>query len=343
MQTLNFAKALVVPQNTRWLALAGTGIALFGDVVTFFTGLVNHTIFLIGLTLFAAITLYLCWQIFTKAPSKDIPLEQAVDCRECDATRFGIFATLAFALLAYIGGGESATAKVGEQLGIIQKDVADIKEVLEPQSIIDEPETAADHFNNAFVFHHYRNDSANAIKSMKALYALDAPGKIDAAQLYFDAHATQEAKSRTLADMQRIGAEKRDATMLVIAARHASNGEERDRLIEQARSIAPDLPHAWWDPMVMPDAPRDTFTRPGEEAARLRTRISNIEKFLALEEKSPPSQWFYMPKMAAGYGSAGQMLLGTYRQQAQQYEDMASGKFQREIREKLLRDRASGR
>lgn len=341
MQAFAFAKALMVPQNTRWLALAGTGIALFGDVVTFFTNLVDHGTLLIGLTFFAVTMLYLCWRIFVKPPN-DAPPEQAADCRECDATRFGIFATAALALLALVGGGDSATAKIGEQLGLIQSDVADIKEILEPQSIIDNPVSAADHFNNAFVYHHYRNDSASAMKSMQALYALGTPSKIDAAQLYFDSHATQQAKSKTLAEMQRLGAEKRDATLLVVAARYVAAGEERDRLIAQARSIAPQLPYAWWDPMVMPDAPRDTFTRPGEEAARLRTRIANIEKFLALEEQSPPSRWFYMPAMAAGSGSAAQMLLGGYRQQAQQYEDMESGKFQREIREKLKRERANG-
>lgn len=342
MQAIAFAKALMVPHNTRWLALAGTGIALFGDVVTFFTGLVNHTTLLIGLTFFAAFMLYLCWRIFVKAPADALPPEQAADCRECNATRFGIFATAALALLAFIGSGESATAKIGEQLGLIQRDVSDIKEILEPQSIIDDPDSAADHFNNAFVYHHYRNDSAKAMESMRTLYRLDAPRKIDAAQLFFDSHTAQQAKSKTLAEMQRLGAEKQDATLLVVAARHAATGEERDRLIAQARSIAPDLPHAWWDPLVMPDAPRDTFTRPGEEAARLRARIANIEKFLALEEQSPPSRWFYMPAMAAGSGSAAQMLLGSYRQQAQQYEDMESGKFQREIRDKIMRDRAKG-
>lgn len=337
-----FMRALFQLRNTRWLALAGAGIALFGDVVDFFTSLVSRHILQIGLAAFATLTLYLCWKFFAKGPPGDAPPDGATDCPECNATRFGIFATLAFGLLTFVGEGGSATGRISDQLGIIERDVSDIKEALEPQTIIDDPETMADHFNNAFLYHYQRNDGASAVREMKALYGMGAPNKMDAAQLYFDTHTTQEARAETLAEMERIGMARRDATLLVVAARHAPAPGDRARLVAQAQVMRPELPYAWWDPMKQPDMAQARFSRYGEEAARLRAEIATMEKFLALEAAMPPSRWFFMPTMGAGYSSSAQSLIDVNRRIAAQYDDMESGKFQRGIRDQLMKERASG-
>ena len=56
----------------------------------------------------------------------------------------------------------------------------------QPQMIIDDPESAAEHFNNAWIYQMMQRNSAKAFAEMQTLYANYAPKKLDAAQLYFD-------------------------------------------------------------------------------------------------------------------------------------------------------------
>ena len=340
-----FVRDLLAPRKAPYFTLAGAGIGLFSDVVDFFTNLVNRWAILTGFVALAAFAGWLCLKVYKsqRETEHDEAAKPAL-CPECNATRFGLFAAFAFIALSAIGQGESATAKIGEQLGLIQRDVSVIKETLEPQTIIDNPKSMPDHFNNAFVYMHYRRDAAGALREMNALYARGAPQKLDAAQLYFDAHSSRATRTETLAQMERLATEKGDPTLLILAARHTTDRDARRRLVERARRMTPELPYAWWDPMVPQDPSGNALIDPGAEAARLRAEISRIEKFQALEGAAPPTRWYYMPEMAGAghYGNSAAMLAEQYRRTATTYEDMASGKFQRDLREKMVRERAKG-
>jgi len=336
-------KSLAALQGQRWLILTGTGIALFGDVIDFFSDLLARPVLLAGLVLFASVTLWLCWRVFGDGAPQGDPPKEPTDCPECNATRFGGFACIAFGVLTLIGNGGSATATVGEQLGLIQQDIDEIQEVLEPQTIIDDPETMAEHFNNAFVYRTYRQDAVNAARSMADLYAIGAPRKLDAAQLYFDTQSAVAGRASVLAAMKRIGEASGDATLLVVAARNVASNDERRQLVARARQLAPDMPFVWWDPMMPEEPPLNAFTNPGDEGRRLRQRIAEMEKAQALANAVPSSTWLYMPGFYGDYGTSGQMLIDTYKRSAQQYEDMESGKFQRDIREKLKREQSQAK
>ncbi len=337
----DFIRGLLVPPRAQILTLAAAGIGLFGDVVDFFTDLVPRWVIGAGLLGLALLAAWMCWPLF-KAAADSLRRE---DCRECNTARFGLYGTAAFVLLSFVGGGDSATATIGTRLGLIERDVAVVRETLEPQTIIARPRTMADHFNNAFVYLNYRRDAPSAQREMAALYALGAPRKLDAAQLYLDSHAATEPRNATVERMGKMGTAQRDATLLVVAARHSTDRARQSAIVAEAQRIEPQLPEAWYDPMrpqVMA-AGRNAFARPGDEAARIRAEIALIEKHQALAAAAPVARWYYMPQMAQGAGGSLQMLLDTYRQSAQQYEDMASGKFGREVRAKLAQDRAQGR
>src|SRR3546814_19480964 len=85
----------------------------------------------------------------------------------------------------------SATETVGRQLGLIQSDVtairsdvSDLHEMAQPHMIIKRPASAADHFNNAWLYHTMQRNPAKAREEIRALYARHAPRQMEAAQLY---------------------------------------------------------------------------------------------------------------------------------------------------------------
>src|SRR3546814_19721048 len=86
-----------------------------------------------------------------------------------------------------IGQGQSATETVGRQLGLIQSDVtairsdvSDLHEMAQPHMIIKRPASAADHFNNAWLYHTMQRNPAKAREEIRALYARHAPRKMEA-------------------------------------------------------------------------------------------------------------------------------------------------------------------
>src|SRR3546814_16824790 len=70
----------------------------------------------------------------------------------------------------------SATETVGRQLGLIQSDVtairsdvSDLHEMAQPHMIIKRPASAADHFNNAWLYHTMQRNPAKAREEIRAL------------------------------------------------------------------------------------------------------------------------------------------------------------------------------
>src|SRR3546814_13807085 len=69
----------------------------------------------------------------------------------------------------------------------IRSDVSDLHEMAQPHMIIKRPASAADHFNNAWLYPTMQRNPAKAREEIRALYARHAPRKMDAAKLYLDA------------------------------------------------------------------------------------------------------------------------------------------------------------
>src|SRR3546814_9512836 len=106
----------------------------------------------------------------------------------------------------------SATETVGRQLGLIQSDVtairsdvSDLHEMAQPHMIIKRPASAADHFNNAWLYHTMQRNPAKAREEIRALYARNAHRKMDAGKIYLDAGSAVTGRAPLGEGMQALG------------------------------------------------------------------------------------------------------------------------------------------
>src|SRR3546814_2495324 len=85
----------------------------------------------------------------------------------------------------------------------IRSDVSDLHEMAQPHMIIKRPASAADHFNNAWLYHTMQRNPAKAREEIRALYARHAPRKMDAAQLYLDAGSAVTGRAQLVEERDR--------------------------------------------------------------------------------------------------------------------------------------------
>src|SRR3546814_5340366 len=74
----------------------------------------------------------------------------------------------------------------------------------QPHMIIKRPASAADHFNNAWLYHTMQRNPAKAREEIRALYARHAPRKMDAAQLYLDAGSAVTRSEEHTSELQSL-------------------------------------------------------------------------------------------------------------------------------------------
>lgn len=333
------------PARATLFAVLGTGVGMAGDVISFFSAFLTSLALVAiaaAVTLIAAIP---CLKTSFAADAGDpAAVERAVSCLPCDAMRTGLFATAAFLVLAVIGNGDSATATIARRLGVIEasttatrQDVGELLTIAQPQAIIADPTQPADHFNNAWVYQNMRRDAVAAAREMTALYAGEAPRKLDAAQLYFEAASATRPRDAVLAEMQAMAERSGDATLLIVAARAAAPAEA-DRLLERARAMDPQLPFAWWDPMRMDlGGAGRTMLDAKAQAAGLRERIARIEKFRTLYSAQPPARWFYLPQQQGDLTAIAQSMVASFQQTLGTYEAIEDGSIARQGREQARR------
>ncbi|MGE3665301.1 MAG: hypothetical protein AB7G51_01590 [Steroidobacteraceae bacterium] len=349
---------LVWPRNTRIFAVVGAAMGLLPDIVSYLVERVTPFWPLIGFAMLAVLFGLLCFGRGAKVP---LPTEAAVvdevaACVPCDVFRFGASSALAFAVVLVAGQGSTATEKVGVRLGLIEQklgviadqvdtmsgQVEEFVQIAQPQAIVKQPRNAAEHFSNAWVHLNIRRDQAAAWNSLQAMYAGDAPRKIDAADLYFSVGKNFVARTALVEQMRRLAAERGDATLLVIAGRHAMEAAQADGLYEAARQLDPGLPFAYWD-MQRPDLePARMVVGEGArqaQAAPLRRKLEAIERFRGLAARRPMSAYFFLPQYQPDYEQVAMQMATTYRSSL----SMLEADYSKIIREEMARRQGNAR
>ena len=190
--------------------------------------------------------LVVCWRRVFDSKTTDTPdkLKAAIDCAPCTVFRVLLFACIGIGLLLMAGQGVTATERIGTSLGLIEArvneihgDTTVIRETLSGMELVKNPESAQEYFHNAWVLNMQRGDSAGAWQQLQALYHRHTPNKLDAADMYLTVGKSQLARPALQAQMVEIGRSRRDAAMLVVAARNAETPEAARALREEAQVI----------------------------------------------------------------------------------------------------------
>ncbi len=335
---IGIVKRILWPAKASLFALIGGAVGLFGDMVSFFADFLSAgtlTMVFAAITLIAAL---LCFQrAFMVSAADPAAVDEVVQCAPCDAFRFGLFATAAFLLLMLVGQGQSATEAVGRQLGLIREDVSairsdvsDLHAMAQPQMIIKRPSSAADHFNNAWLYHTMQRNPAKAREEMQALYARYAPRKMDAAQLYLDTGSAVIGRADLVREMEALARKTGDATLLVAAARGADSHAAGDAMIAEARTLDAELPFAWWDMQrIKPPMTRGT---PAERLAALRADQADIDKFRSLYRGHPSTYFFFLPQYQGDLETIARQTSESLTQTIQTLDDVVSGRIAQRAR-----------
>ncbi|WP_428409203.1 hypothetical protein [Hyphococcus sp.] len=303
-----WVKALF-PERPSLFALFGGAVALFGDFASFLTDAVTPPALLALFGVTTAGAVFLCVRHARGVNAADSAAVKDVgNCFVCDAFRFSLCAAAIFALMMLVGGGKTATESVGEMLGLIKEDVEQIsedvgviRESVDSITIIQNPKTDFESFNNAWIYQFVRRDSASAFDAIKKHYQNARPSKLDAAQLYFEAGRVTVSRDALIADMAALGRKNRDAGLLVIAGRNEPDMDKADALYEEARQIDPDMPFAYWDMQRTAQAPLVQGQGPAETAARLSAQKADIDTFLDKIDGRPAAEFFYLPQHQADF------------------------------------------
>lgn len=320
-----------VPENPTVFGFIGAGAGLFGDLANFLSERVTAgllmTLFAGGAGVAAAFCLNKAMKVQEKTEANAIAVGK---CLPCDAFRASAVAGLIYLLLMLIGGGQSATEKIGETLGLIQKDVEKIssdveaiRETTDAFAIIDKPKTAADRFHNAWVYQNMRRDGVSAVAELDRLYAKGEPARLDAAELYFAAARASLSRDALIEKMRAMGVRNRDAGLLVVAARNAPDAASAEALIAEARAIDPGHPFVWWD--VQRQQP--VAARPGDiegSLADYAAQKANIDKFLETMNGRPAGDFFYLPQHQADFESLARQQSQALAQNIATFEGLIS-------------------
>lgn len=338
-------RKILWPAKEPFFILIGSAIGLLGDL----GGLVAER-FRPDLVawLFVAITAVLAVMCARRAmrvdPDDATAVEAVVRCIPCDLMRCGIFAVAAFSLLAWIGQGDSGVAAIGTRLGVIEAGVKRTEantdrlvDAMRQQIPIENAATPAEHFHNAWVYQTMRNDSARAAEEISAVYANGASGKIDAAQLYLDAHSARRPREQVRDEMVAMGRRLKDPALLVIAAR-AAQGDRAvaDGLMAEARTMDPTYPFALHDPMVVRFSSGPMNAR--AQQTRLEGEVKRLEEFIRLYEAKPADHWAYLPRFMGDPAGGARTMIDGYKQTIETYRDINSGALARRVREQARRD-----
>lgn len=336
------------PAKEPLFILAGSAIGLIGDLGGLVAERFRPDLVAWGFVAVTAAFAVICFRrAFAVDPGDRPAIERVVRCVPCDLMRCGLFAVAAFTLLAWIGQGNSGVETIAGRLGIIEAGVKRVEtntdrlvDAMRQQIPIDSPTTAQEHFHNAWLFQTMRNDSTKAAESIRAVYAFGANRKIDAAQLYLDAHAGGRPRAEVRAEMLAMARRLRDPALLVIVARDQQGDREAyDALMAEARAMDASYPFAVHDPMVVQFSSGPMNARVQE--ARLRSEVARLETFIRLYEAKPADHWAFLPRFFGDPANATRMLIDGYRQNIQTYQDINSGALARRVREQAKRDFAT--
>lgn len=328
-KTTPYLVRVFVPENPTVFGFIGAGAGLFGDLANFLSERVTAGLLMALFAGGAGVAAAFCVMKALKVAEKTEANAVAVGkCLPCDAFRAAAVAGLIYFLLMMIGGGQSATEKIGETLGLIKEDVEKIstdveaiRETTDAFAIIDKPKSTENHFHNAWIYQNVRRDGAKALSEIEALYAKGAPARLDAAELYFTAARASLSRDALIERMRMTGVKNRDPALLVVAARNAPDPAAADALIAEARAIDPDFPFAWWDIQ----RPQIIAARAGgieETLADLTAQKANIDRFLEAMNGRPAGDFFFLPQHQADFESLARQQSQSIAQNIATYEGM---------------------
>lgn len=325
---------VIWPERGPLFVVVGGIVSMAGDFASFLGNIASPTILVWPAVGLAGLLAWFCLGR-VGAVAGDAPAEAkeaAVQCRECDAFRVMLFASVGVVLLLLAGQGTTATERIGAQLGLIQQDVAEIREdttairdVTASSELVSNPRSAADFFRNAWIHNMIRRDAQGAWESIQALYRRHTPNKLDAAELYFNAGRSFATREQLLNQMIEIGRERRDAAMLVMAARNVDTNDQAYALMEEARAIDPELPFAYWDPFrtqFISLAPGATSQQNLEQSRRA---LQGSETFLEVAGRKPVASYYYLPQHAPDMESFVRSQIDTHRGAVRNWEMVVSG------------------
>jgi len=332
---------VVWPERGPLFVVVGGIVSLAGDFASFLGNIASPSILVWPAVGLAGLLAWFCLGQVGKVAADAAPetQEAAVQCRECDAFRVMLFASVGVVLLLLAGQGTTATERIGTQLGLIQQDVAVIREdtsairdVTSSAELVRNPRSAADFFRNAWVHTMVRRDPEGAWSSIQELYRRHSPNKLDAAELYFSSGRTYLTRDQLLAQMVDVGRSRRDASMLVIAARNMESNDDAFALYEEARAIDPDLPFAYWDIARLQFMQIGTGATSRENLAAARAAVEGHERFIEISQRKPVATYFYLPQHQADYEALSRTQLESFRTNAATWERIVQQQDEMEAR-----------
>lgn len=324
---------VVWPDRGPMFVVVGAIVSLLSDFSAFLSNLADPNLLVWPLVGLAGLLAWFCFGRVGAAKEPPEKTEEAVKCRECDAFRVMLFASAGVALLLIAGQGETATERYGRQLGFIEDTVIDIAEDtnvirdnLSSTELVRNPRTAADHFRNAWIYNMVRRDAPASWESIQGLYRNHAPNKLDAAELYFNAGRVAVTRDQLLTQMIEIGRSKRDASMLVMAARNVDSNEQASALLDEARAIDPDLPFAYWDPFRTQSLGLVPGGTHQQQYERAQATLRGAETFMEVARRKPVASYYFLPQHAPDMESFVGGQMETYRGSVRNWEQVVQGR-----------------
>ena len=329
-------RKILWPERASLFVIIGGAIGLAGDITSFFSEFVSPAILTAAFAAIAGVAALLCLQrAFLVNTADEAAVQKVVECRVCDIMRFSLFAVAAFMVLLLVGQDKSATETIASKLGLIHEDVRkigddvgqikqgvnDLSDVTQSQKIIDDPETAADFFRNAWIYNNIHRDPAKAHQSLEDMYKKTAVGKMDAAELYFDTGRQIEGRNPVIEKMIAVGKDKKDPALLVVAARNFSDIQQGDNLLAEAQSIDPAFPFAYWDMQRFVTLASAAAPTPQEQMVLMERQITGAEKFIELIGDKPPTAYFFLPQYQPDHEALANQTLSSSRKTLESYQN----------------------
>ena len=132
--------------------------------------------------------------------------------------------------------------------------------------------------------------------------------------------------------MIRVGREKRDAAMLVIAGRNAESNDQALALYAEARAIDPDQPFAYWDVARVQFMQISNGATARENLASARAAVEGHEKWLEVAGRRPVAHYFYLPQHQADFETLARGQLDSFSRTAETWERIVRQQDEMEAR-----------
>lgn len=321
-------KSLVWPEKKLLFAGIGSILGFASDFASFLTKFGSPWLWLalaVALTLLFAL---MCTPKIFKSNLEDAGAVEAVSkCRECDLLRLSLFTAFGLVLLLIMGQGQTATERIGKQLGIIEQKVdivlentekidettTAIRDVTSSAEIIPSPTTAEEFYRNAFIYSYMRQNAPKAWESIDGLYDRFGPSKMDAAEMYYTLARQNLTRDEVFARMTAAARRNSDATLLVLVARNTPDAALSEALYAEAQQLDPDFAMAYWDVQrpIDVNAGADGIRDPARQAVKTRANIELIRQGIEAAARTPQGRYYYQPQYSPDMqGVLEQMLAG---------------------------------